>query len=345
MRFAGGAILVSHAGDIGAIALHFLSFGVRQDAHVRQAPELVHQHGVGAQLRRELDQRHMLHDAGKINGGLDAGVATAHHRHFPTLEQRAVAVRAVRHAMVAVFLFAGHAQFAPARAGGDDHGLRAERGTTGEAHLGELAGNQLLGALQVHDVHVVGLHVLFQRHREFGPFGVRHGDQVLDAQRVEHLATEALGGHADANALARRIDGGGGTRGATAHDQHIVWRALRELHGLALRGAGVELGEDFLDAHAALAERLAVQVHRGHRADIERGHFLLEQRAIDHGVADARVQHRHRVQRLDHVGAVLAGKRNIGAELEVALEVPDLLDDGCIELGRIAARLQQGQHQ
>src|SRR3546814_13793630 len=43
-----------------------------------------------------------------------SGVAAANHRHALALEQRAVAVRAVGHALVAVFVFAGHAHLPPA---------------------------------------------------------------------------------------------------------------------------------------------------------------------------------------------------------------------------------------
>jgi hypothetical protein len=72
------------------------------DRHVRQAAQLALQHRVGAQLRVELDQRHVRHDAGQVDRRFDAGVAAADHRHALALEQRAVAVRAVGHALVAV---------------------------------------------------------------------------------------------------------------------------------------------------------------------------------------------------------------------------------------------------
>ncbi|MNR07070.1 hypothetical protein D3C85_1231740 [compost metagenome] len=62
-------------------------------------------------------------------------------------------------------------------------------------------------------------------------------------------------------------------------------------------------------------------------------------------MADVRVEHGHQVQRLHHVRAVLAGQREIGFEVELALDRPDLLDHIARELGRVAADLQQGQHQ
>jgi hypothetical protein len=61
--------------------------------------------------------------------------------------------------------------------------------------------------------------------------------------------------------------------------------------------------------------------------------FVLEHAAFNHGGADARVLHGHQVQRLDHVGAVVAGERDIDLELEVAVERADLVQHGCSTLG------------
>ncbi len=87
---------------------------------VLQALELALQHGVGAQLRVELDQRDMAHDAGQVDRRFDARVATADDRDALALEQRAVAVRAVGHALVLELVLAGHVDVAPARASRDD---------------------------------------------------------------------------------------------------------------------------------------------------------------------------------------------------------------------------------
>ena len=87
--------------------------------------------------------------------------------------------------------------------------------------------------------------------------------KVLNPHGVEHLTTESLGSNAGADALARGIDRSGGTRGSATDDEHIEWLDLVEALGLAGAHAGVELGDDLLQRHAALAEHLAVQVHRG----------------------------------------------------------------------------------
>jgi hypothetical protein len=60
-----------------------------------------------------------------------------------------------------------------------------------------------------------------QRRRELRALGVHHRDVVLDAQRVQRLATEALGDDAGADALARRVHSRCGAGRATADDQHV----------------------------------------------------------------------------------------------------------------------------
>jgi hypothetical protein len=110
-------------------------------------------------------------------------------------------------------------------------------------------------------------------------------------------------------------------------------------------GAGVQLGQDLLDVHAALAEGFAVQQDGRHGHDLARLDLGLEQRAVDGDVGDARVQGAHGVQRLHHVGAVLAGLREIGLEAVVAVQRLDPLDDLGVDARRVAADVQQGQHQ
>jgi hypothetical protein len=62
-------------------------------------------------------------------------------------------------------------------------------------------------------------------------------------------------------------------------------------------------------------------------------------------VADTRVHHAHEVQCLHHVRAVLARQREIRLEGEVALEIADLVEQFLLDLRRIAAHLQQREHQ
>ena len=189
----------------------------------------------------------------------------------------------------------------------------------------------------------------FQCGSELRALGFLHRDEVLDAQRVQRLATEALGHDAGADAFARGIHRSTGTSRAAADDQHVVRRLGRQLGCITRSAAGVDLGQDFGQLHAAGAERLAVQKHHRHGHDLARVDLGLVQRAIHRGVAHTRVEHRHQVQRLHNVGAVVASQGHVGLEVQlgVALGVqrPNLVDQLGIDLGRVAASLQQRQHQ
>ena len=131
------------------------------------------------------------------------------------------------------------------------------------------------------------------------------------------------------------------TRRPTADYQHVKRRLRIELGGFARAGVGVELGENFLHAHAAGREVLAIQEYHRHRHDIATLDLFLEQCAVDDGCADIRVQRGQQVQRLNHVRAVVAGERHENFELQRLRDGADLLDDVGLDLGRMAADLQQ----
>ncbi|MPM70463.1 hypothetical protein SDC9_117418 [bioreactor metagenome] len=256
-------------------------------------------------------------------------------------------MRAVGHALVLVLGLAGHVYIAPACTGGEDNGLGLERATVGQLHFHQAAGmrsgNQLLGALQVHDVHIIGTGVGFQCSGELGAVGFQHGDVVLDRQRVVDLTAKALGRHAGANALASCVHGGCRAGRAAADDQHVEGVLGRQL-GCVTRGCtSVQLGHDFLDGHATGAEHAAVHEHHGHGHDFALGHFLLEGTAFDHRGLDLGVENGHQRQRLNHVGAVVAAQAHIDLEVEVAVQCLDLVDDRLLDFGRMAAGLQQGE--
>ena len=258
-------------------------------------------------------------------------------------------MRAVGHALGAVLGLSRHVDVLPACAGGQDHRARLQAGAVGQTHAGQATrlrgGLQRLDTLAVHDRHVVGAHMRLQRGRELRPVGFLDGDVVLDGQRIQRLAAKALGHDAGANAFARRIHSGCRAGRAAADDEHVERGLLREPGGIARGRAGVDLGQDFGQFHAARAEGLAVEEHGRHRHDLARLDLVLEQAAVDGHVAHARVQNRHQVQRLHHVRAVVAGQAHPGLEHEIAVECLDLRDHVGLDLGRVATGLQQRQHQ
>ena len=91
--------------------------------------------------------------------------------------------------------------------------------------------------------------------------------------------------------------------------------------------------------------RFTVQIHRGHRHYLAAVHFVLIQRTIDGNVANAGIEHGHDVERLYHIGAVLAGQGEIGLEEVVAFDCANLR--GCLfaDTRRVSTNLQQCEHQ
>src|SRR5690606_7812103 len=194
-------------------------------------------------------------------------------------------------------------------------------------------------------VDIIFLHMLLEAGDQLRAFGVGYGDEVLDTHGVHHLATKALSHQTGANAFTGRVDGCSSASRATTNDQYFVGLLLAQLGRLALGGAGVDLVDDLGQCHAALAKVFAVQEHGGHSHDLAALDLVLEQGAIDHHVGDVRVQGGHQVQRLDHVGAVLAGQGDIGLEMVFAFEIADLVKQCRVSLGRVTTGLQQGQNQ
>ena len=187
--------------------------------------------------------------------------------------------------------------------------------------------------------------MLLQREGKLRARGFLHGDEVFNAHRVQHLAAETLAGDAGANAFAGRVNRRRRTGRATAHNQHVKGFLGGDFFGLALNPAGVNFGQDFFQAHAALGKLGAVQVNRRHGHDLALLDFILEQRAVNHRGLDAWILDCHQIKRLYHVGAGVARQRDIDFKVKIAVECADLLQHVFFDLGRVAANLQQRQNQ
>src|SRR3546814_15750530 len=83
-------------------------------------------------------------------------VASADDRHALALVQRAVAVRAIRHAVITVLALARHVDFTPTRTRRQNNRLAFKHAAISQLDFNQLAGREALGALQVHDVDIVG---------------------------------------------------------------------------------------------------------------------------------------------------------------------------------------------
>src|SRR5690606_23827268 len=310
----GNPVSVSQADHLAAVTPYFGGGSVLDDLHVRQRASLALQYFVGTQGVAELQHGHVLDDASQVDGSFDAGVTATDHRHALALEQRAVTVRAVGYALAAVFLLTGDVHLPPAGAGSQDDCAAGQGGATGQGDLDHVIGGQLGSSLFGDHVDIIFLHMLLEAGDQLRAFGVGYGNEVLDTHGVHHLATKALGHQTGANAFTGRVDGCSSASRATTNDQYFIGLLLAQLGGLALGCTGVDLVDDLGQRHAALAKVFAIQEHGGHSHDLAALDLVLEQGAIDHHVGDVRVQGGHQVQRLDHVGAVLAGQGDIGLE-------------------------------
>src|SRR5690606_7978176 len=262
---SGLTVFVRKPRHLLAIAVDFGGLRRLDNRDVVQAKQLALQHGVCTQRIAELYECDVLHQAGEINRGFDTGVAPADYRHSLALEQRPVAMRAVCHALVTVFLLARHIDLAPARASGQDDRLALEHTTTGHLDFRQLASClEAVGALQIDNVDAVFLDMLLKRHGKLGALGLGNGDVVLYGHGIEHLTAKAFGHDACTDALARRVDCSRRACGATAHDQHVVGLALAEFFGLAAGSAAIQSGENFFNPTATLPKDFAVQEHGGH---------------------------------------------------------------------------------
>ena len=187
--------------------------------------------------------------------------------------------------------------------------------------------------------------MLFELGSELRAFRVLHGDEVFDAHRIEHLATETLRHHTRANALTRGINSRRCTSRTTADDQHVESFLVLDGFSRTICRARVELGQNLFERHAPLREGLAIQINRRHSHDLTIIDFLLVKRAINGDMFDVGVERAHEIERLHDIRAILAGQREISLEHKCALQIADLLQHSRIFLGRMTTHLQQRQNQ
>ncbi len=199
--------------------------------------------------------------------------------------------------------------------------------------------------LGVDHVDVIVIDVRFQRACQLLAFGFRHRNIVFDIHGIQHLTAEAFAHQAGTNPFTCRVDRRRRAGRAGANDQYIVSVTLIQLFRCAFFRTSIHFGDDFSQRHPSLTKLLTVHEHRWHAHDVTLGDLILEGPAVNRRVFDARVEHRHQVQGLDHVRAVMTGERIVGFEFEIAINIADLLQQRLGLFRRMTAGPQQRQHQ
>ena len=129
----------ANAIDHTAVTCNFGGLSVGVHGHVGQAVELVDQHGIGFELIGKFNDGDMRHDACQIDGGFYARVTPANDGRAFAFEQGAIAMRAIGHAFVFVFLLARYIDIAPARASGQNDCAGFQDATIFKLHLNQTA--------------------------------------------------------------------------------------------------------------------------------------------------------------------------------------------------------------
>jgi len=151
-------------------------------------------------------------------------------------------------------------------------------------------------------------HMLLKRYRKLRTFSFLDGNEVFNAQGIEYLATKTFRCHTGTNSLARCVHRSCSARRTAADYQHIERGLGGDFLRFALNAAGIDFRQYLFQTHSTLAELGPVEKHGRHGHDLARLDFVLKQRTINHGGFNARVLYCHQVQRLNHVGAAVAGQ-------------------------------------
>ena len=110
------------------------------------------------------------------------------------------------------------------------------------------------------------------------------------------------------------------------------------------QGTGVDLAHDLFERHPPLAEGLTVDEDGRDGEDVALVDLVLEERAVDSGVGDARVEDAHEVERLHDVRAVLTREGEVGLEVQIGIEAAHLLEQFLRGGRRMTAHLQECEH-
>jgi len=170
-----------------------------------------------------VDEVDLFCDAGQSQSIRRGGVAAAHHCHGPAPIGRAVAGGAVVNALSNKRFFAGNAQGAGRRAGGDDHRAPLKDALAGVQRLDPLGKANLIHLRQLrHRAEALGALLHFFAQRKAVDAALKAG-VVVDLLRQRHLpAGGELFQHQRGKPGTGGVQGGSVSGGAAADDDHIV---------------------------------------------------------------------------------------------------------------------------
>src|SRR5213594_982077 len=202
----------------------FGHYGVADDLDlgVRKSP-LLQQLG-GAEFIAAVYQVHLARVAREVVGFLDRGVAASDDGEALTLEERAVAHRAIRDALSRILSFARDAELDGCATGGEDHRLATVGVASRGVHVEPAARVPADPLDRVgHDLGAELLGVLGHLLRQLPALDALEADVVFDEIGIEQLSTRRAALDRDRlEHAAVRVQRGTQPRRACAHDDHVV---------------------------------------------------------------------------------------------------------------------------
>ena len=134
-------------------------------------------------------------------------------------------MRAIRHTFVFVFLFTWHIHITPACTGRQNDTARTQDSPIGHVHLHQAtcfaSRHNLVGTLQIHNVHFVVTHLRFQCCGKLRTIRLKHGNVIFNCHGVVGLSAKAFRRNTHTNAFTCCVDCRSSTCRTTTYYQNI----------------------------------------------------------------------------------------------------------------------------
>ena len=135
-------------------------------------------------------------------------------------------------------------------------------------------------------------------------------------------------------------------RQATAHDNEVI-RTLDFFCGDVFHAeVFFEFVEQLREFTATAVHEFFSTEHGGHTLEVKLVHFVLEERTVHDFVREIGVVERNDIERLYHIGAVGAGERYVGGEMNRTAECLNAANEGLIgQVFALAVCVEDGQQE